>query len=343
MIPVHALHAIDRLLRELTGEDVPFGGKIFLLGGDFRQVLPVIPHGARTAIVENCLKRSPLWSHFKVIKLTKNMRAHKDQKEFSEWVLKLGNGELKCSVLEDDDAEYCVEIPYSCVVMNDIVNSVFNDAIDATSAVILTPRNDASLLLNAQVLSKLPGTQHVYYSTDRIIIDNEEESQNYPQEFLHSLTPSGMPEHRLCLKIGANIMLLRNLNINGGLCNGTRLVVHNLHDHLIDAVSISNSRHVLIPRIKLAPSDVNLPFVLERRQFPVRLAYSMTINKAQGQTFDRVGIHLLSPVFSHGQLYVAFSRARSFMDISVTTEDTTTQGKRHNKYITQNIVYPEVL
>ena len=69
----------------------------------------------------------------------------------------------------------------------------------------------------------------------------------------------------------------------------------------------------------------------------------MTINKAQGQTFDRVGIHLPSPVFSHGQLYVAFSRAKSFMDISVTIEDTTTQGKRHNKYITQNIVYPEVL
>ena len=84
MIPVHALHAIDRLLGELTGEDVPFGGKIFLLCGDFRQVLPVIPHGAHTAIVENCLKRSPLWSHFKVIKLTKNMCAHKDQKEFSE-------------------------------------------------------------------------------------------------------------------------------------------------------------------------------------------------------------------------------------------------------------------
>ena len=99
--------------------------------------------------------------------------------------------------------------------------------------------------LNAQVLSKLLGAQHVYYSTDRIIIDNEE-SQNYSQEFLHSLTPSGMPEHRLCLKIRANIMPLRNLDINGGLCNGTRLVVHNLRDHLIDAVSISNSRHVLI-------------------------------------------------------------------------------------------------
>ena len=88
MIPVHALHAIDRILRELTGEDVPFDGKIFLLGGDFRQVLPIIPHGSRTTIIENCLKRSPLWKHFKIIKLTPhNMRVYKDQKEFSDWVL----------------------------------------------------------------------------------------------------------------------------------------------------------------------------------------------------------------------------------------------------------------
>ena len=175
MIPLHALHAIDRLLREITRVDVPFGGKIFLLGGDFRQVLPVIPHGSRTAIVENCLKRSPLWSHFKVFKLIENMRAHKDQKEFTEWVLKLGNGELKSSVAEDDDAEYSVEIPHSCVVTNDIVNIVFNGTFGATSTVILTPKNDASLILNKQVLSKVPGEQHVYYSTDKIITDNEED------------------------------------------------------------------------------------------------------------------------------------------------------------------------
>ena len=61
--------------------------------------------------------------------------------------------------------------------------------------------------------------------------------------------------------------------------------------------------HVLISRIKLAPFNVNLPFVLERRQFPIRLAYSMTINKAQGQTFKRVGVHLPSPVFSHGRFH----------------------------------------
>ena len=67
--------------------------------------------------------------------------------------------------------------------------------------------------------------------------------------------------------------------------------------------------------MKLTPSDINLPFILEHCQFPVRLAYSMTINKAQGQTFNKVGIDLPIPLFSHGQLYVASSRAKSLKDI----------------------------
>ena len=153
-----------------------------------------------------------------------------------------------------------------------------------------------------------------------------------------------MPEHRLCLKVGSIIMLLRNLDIQRGLCNGTRLTVKEMHENLIvaDTIAIDKQR-VMISRIKLAPSDVNLPFVLERHQLPVRLAYSMTINKAQGQTFDKVGIYLPAPVFSHGQLYVALSRAKSFKDIFVKICETTTQGKRKTKYITQNVVYYEIL
>ena len=140
-------------------------------------------------------------------------------------------------------------------------------------------------------------------------------------------------------------MSLRNLDLRNGLCNGTRLIVRHLHNHVIDAEVIATQSHqrVLIPRVKLAPSDVNLPFILERRQFPIRLAYSITINKSQGQTFSKVGIYLPALVFTHGQLYVAFSRARALADISLQIDETTTQGLIGDKSVTHNIVFSEVL
>ena len=72
-----------------------------------------------------------------------------------------------------------------------------------------------------------------------------------------------------------------------------------------------------IPRIKLIPSDTTLPFEMSRTQFPIKLAYAMTINKAQGQSLNRVGLYLDNQVFSHGQLYVALSRATSPDRVSI--------------------------
>ncbi|UYV76576.1 hypothetical protein LAZ67_14001225 [Cordylochernes scorpioides] len=68
---------------------------------------------------------------------------------------------------------------------------------------------------------------------------------------------------------------------------------------------------VLVSKIFLAPSDINFTLNLKRQEFPLRLAFPMTINKAQGQTFTRVCLLLQEPVFTHGQLYVAFSRLGS--------------------------------
>ncbi|KAH8951590.1 hypothetical protein BDL97_09G035900 [Sphagnum fallax] len=76
-----------------------------------------------------------------------------------------------------------------------------------------------------------------------------------------------------------------------------------------------------IPRIKFISDNSGLPFTFVRKQFPLRLAYAMTINKSQGQTLSHVGLHLTDDVFSHGQLYVAFSRAKAPTNVKVQLPD----------------------
>lgn len=168
-----------------------------------------------------------------------------------------------------------------------------------------------------------------------------DEHTAYPPEFLRSLSASGLPPGELRLKVGAPLILLRNLAPSRGLCNGTRMVVVRMSDRALE-VRIMGGDHdgelAMIPRIPLIPTDNNgeFAFRLRRRQFPVRLAFAMTINKAQGQSVDYVGLDLRTPVFSHGQLYVAFSRATSGQRVKVLLADNAATQ-------TSNIVYPEVL
>ncbi len=108
-------------------------------------------------------------------------------------------------------------------------------------------------------------------------------------------------------------MFLKNIDPRRGLCNGTRLVVKQLRQNVIVAEISSGKNKGLckfIPRMNMSPTDSDLPFTLNRLQFQVLLEFRVTISKSQGQTFDRVGILLQEPIFSHGQLYVAFSRWR---------------------------------
>nr|XP_012563644.2 ATP-dependent DNA helicase pif1-like [Hydra vulgaris] len=155
-----------------------------------------------------------------------------------------------------------------------------------------------------------------------------------------------MPPHFLKFKIGCIIMLLRNLDIKARLCNGTRMKVCALQNNYIDAevlTGVSAGKRVFVPRIQLAPSDSNLSFVLKRRQFPVRLAYSMTINKSQGQTFDRVDVYLKKPCFTRGQLYVACSRTRAFNSLFLKIDKHPIQSMIGEKCYTNNVVFSNVL
>ena len=134
------------------------------------------------------------------------------------------------------------------------------------------------------------------YSADTVKNDDGTDNFNnnlYPTEFLNSINVNGLPLHKLELKVRALVMLLRNMDVNSGLCNGTTMKVIILLKHWtkttkILKVQITNGSHIedyaLIPRIELSPSDLLLPFKLSRRQFPIKLCFAMTINKAQGQS-----------------------------------------------------------
>ncbi|GBM63598.1 hypothetical protein AVEN_65877-1 [Araneus ventricosus] len=140
--------------------------------------------------------------------------------------------------------------------------------------------------MNRQIIDKLQGNQHMFYSSDSIISEDPNDVINYLPEFLYKQTPSGMPPHVLELKEGVIVMLLWNLNPKKGLCSGTHLTITGFRENMIAPLILLEFNigdTVLLPRIDLAPSDLHLPFVLKCRQFLIIPAYAMTINKSLGQ------------------------------------------------------------
>jgi len=200
------------------------------------------------------------------------------------------------------------------------------------------------MLFGLRVLSLIPGEERSYLSCDSPIADTA--SVNKPDdihtsEFLNTINSSGLPNHKITLKVGVPIMLLRNLDITAGLCNGTRLIVTKMERYILEGRVISGSKvgeKVYIPRLSLTPSDTRIPFKFQRRQFPIFVCFAMTINKSQRQSLKHVGIYLPQPVFSHGQLYVAISRFTLKDGLKILLMD----DNENCITTTSNVVYKEI-
>ncbi|XP_060881929.1 uncharacterized protein LOC132953554 [Metopolophium dirhodum] len=196
---------------------------------------------------------------------------------------------------------------------------------------ILTPKNDRAAVINEILLKSFKGTEMEYKSID--MVRKTDDAVHYPVGFLNALNPSGFPAHKLVLKVGAPIMLLRNLQ-PPKLCNGTRLCVKALQNNVIEAIIIkgcAQGESTFIPRIPLLSS--NYPFEFKRLQFPIKVYFAMTINKLQGQSLKIAGIDLSDDCFTHGQFYVACSRVSSPTSLVILAPN----GR------TTNVVYKEVL
>lgn len=221
---------------------------------------------------------------------------------------------------------------------------------------ILAPRNVDVSAINHRILDEMAGDETVLYSADTIITEPGADSDmrdDIPAEFLRAVTASGMPPGELHLKVGCPIILLRNLNPAQGLCNGTRMVVTRVANRVLETRLIGgehNGNIVLIPRISVLPSETinSVTFKFKRRQFPVQLAFALTINKAQGQSVRYVGLDLRNPVFSHGQLYVGLSRVTAAHNLRILVadlEDVAAADLNAGSAVasTTNVVYREVL
>ncbi|XP_074265068.1 uncharacterized protein LOC141587485 [Silene latifolia] len=175
------VEAVDHLLRDLCDPDLVFGGKLIVFGGDFRQVLPVVPHRSLREVVNSSMVSSAIWSQLIKYRLTVNVRA-KDDPEFSRFLLALGNGELQT----EETAQ--IELPPGIVVetrsteeelittVADIaypesdVNALGTDIFIKRS--ILTPMNEDVGAINTLLINRFPGEAVTYRGYDSILIDN---------------------------------------------------------------------------------------------------------------------------------------------------------------------------
>ncbi|XP_076038424.1 uncharacterized protein LOC143023699 [Oratosquilla oratoria] len=159
--------------------------------------------------------------NFHQLKLSQNMRTNENEQVFSQWLLQIGNGRVQSSL--DNVSDDTIDIPEQYVCIDSLVSDIFDNCTqdEMKTRDILSQKNVDCLKVNEDILRRLPTESKTYLSIDSVSSDNEMEANNYPIEFINSLTPSGMPPHRLNLKVGYIIMLLRNLSITQGLCLST--------------------------------------------------------------------------------------------------------------------------
>ncbi|KAF8107311.1 hypothetical protein N665_0123s0002 [Sinapis alba] len=253
-----AFETLDRSLRDFLAHenpaaaDKPFGGKTVLLGGDFRQILHVVPHGKRPDTVLASISKSYLWKEAKVFTLSINMRLRQEDKDFSKWILDVGDGEpttVSSYEAKHEEGEQIVVnksflIPKSDTPHEALAKAAYPDFLRnyrnknyLRERAVLTPTNSTVHEVNSYLLSQVLSHSREYLCSNSVELEatpDDDWTNHYPQEYLNSLEFPGLPNHRLCLKVGPPVMMLHNLKQEDRLCNDTRMVVTRLGDRIVE-------------------------------------------------------------------------------------------------------------
>lgn len=258
------------------------------------------------------------------------------EQEFPNWLSDLGKGSFND---EHDNVILPQFLRSPSNDIDDLIKHVYPTIQNAQSDAyfkercILAPRDREVHEINRIALKRFPGSQSDFLSVDKAL-NSQTELSSVPTEFLRGTTASGSSfssAARLSLKVGCPVMLLFDMHPGEGMYEGSRGIVTRIGTRILELRMLSGDI-VMVPKIPVKSTDR-----IQRLQFPVALAFAMTIEKAQGQTFSAVGIDLRSPCFRHGQLYLALSRANRASGIKCIVGTANAEGK------TKNIVNREVV
>lgn len=300
MLSGHLLDILDYVFKMIRNNQSPFGGIQVILCGDFYQLKPV-KSDAYAFDSKN-------WDSLiqEVHELTYIFR--QDNASFCKALNEIRIGEVSDETV---------------ALLSQCMGRKFEGDIKPTE---LYPLNEDVSHFNSDELWKLASDDNPVRQIDALDQVIQKPKPRYPnsEKFLEEvkakLNKDCMAEESLQLLIGAQVMLLKNLNVEAGLANGSRGVVIGFGNQREPIVKFLNNI-VMNMQTHTWTMRINETTKVKRTQYPLKLAFSISIHKSQGMSIDLVKADLGSKIFTDGQLYTALSRVRSLEGLSLIAID----------------------
>lgn len=296
MLGSEFVEKLDYIGKTIRKNDNPFGGIQIVFGGDFLQLPPV---------KDNWVFESQIWEDLNLVPFVLKEPKRYDDIKYYNILLRIRQGK---QTQEDIDLLYKRVIAYDRL-QQILKTTTHKNVIKPT--IIYSRKMDVHAF-NERELEKLPGETHSFSADDVF--------QKYSKDALKSnyttLLDEMIPE-TITIKVGSQVMLKSNLDVNQGLVNGSRGVVTNIYPGLEPSVQVKfiNGKSMRLTRQVYDVEDKKAS--ASRLQLPVILAWALTVHKVQGTTLDFAICDLGTSIFTDGQAYVALSRVRNFKGLFI--------------------------